>query len=162
MACPAIPPAATMAHHIKPSLRHHETVRMALARAPTVMKITRHAVAMTVPVDTGAHNSYYATVKCRRCCERGGKGPVLISRSAVTSAGSPSMGISRGHVSVGRRLSPGPANGRRYSAISSSESLRRVGKHQRQYQADRGRPHGSLFDADLHRFARADPTSKQI
>src|SRR5262249_27975970 len=34
------------------------------------------------------------------------------------------MGISRGHVSVGRRLSPGSANGRRYSAISSSESLR--------------------------------------
>jgi len=35
-----------------------------------------------------------------------------------------SMGISRGHVSVGRRLSPGSAKGRRYSSISSSESLR--------------------------------------
>jgi hypothetical protein len=70
MAYPAIPPTATMAHHIKPSLRLHETVRMALARAPTLMKITRPAVAMTVPVDTGTHNSCYATVKCRRCCER--------------------------------------------------------------------------------------------
>ena len=34
------------------------------------------------------------------------------------------MGISRGNVKVGRRLSPGSAKGLRYSAISSSESFR--------------------------------------
>jgi haloalkane dehalogenase len=33
---------------------------------------------------------------------------------------------SEGHVSVGLRLSPGSANGRRYSAISSSHSLRKM------------------------------------
>ena len=44
---------------------------------------------------------------------------------ASTSAGSPSIGISRGQVSMGRRRSPGSRNGRRYSAISSSESRRR-------------------------------------
>ena len=32
----------------------------------------------------------------------------------------------RGHVSVGRRPSPGSANGRRYSAISSTERVRRT------------------------------------
>src|SRR2546429_3261488 len=36
------------------------------------------------------------------------------------------MGICRGHVSVGRRPSPGSANGRRYSAISSTERVRRM------------------------------------
>jgi FixJ family two-component response regulator len=45
---------------------------------------------------------------------------------SVTSAGSPSMGICRGHVSVGRRPSPGSANSRRYSAISSTERVRRM------------------------------------
>src|SRR6516162_7448831 len=45
---------------------------------------------------------------------------------AATSAGSPSMGICRGHVSVGRRPSPGSANGRRYCAISSAERARKM------------------------------------
>jgi hypothetical protein len=76
---------------------------------------------------------------------------VLISRAnitiAVTSAGSPSMGPGERppvfrHFLVGE-LAP------RWQAP-------------RQYQVDRGRPHGSLFDADLRRFARADSTSKQI
>ncbi len=43
---------------------------------------------------------------------------------AVTSAGCPSIGISRGHVSVGRRSSPGRRNGRRYSSISASLIVR--------------------------------------
>src|SRR5262249_17598131 len=43
-----------------------------------------------------------------------------------TSGGSPSMGICRGNVSVGRRPSPGSANGRRYCAISSAERVRRM------------------------------------
>ena len=37
----------------------------------------------------------------------------------TTSAGSPATGISRGQVRVGRRPSPGSANGRRYSSWSS-------------------------------------------
>src|SRR5260221_13386149 len=45
---------------------------------------------------------------------------------SVTSAGSPSSGFSRAQLSVGRRSSPGFANGRRYSAISSSRSWRRT------------------------------------
>src|SRR5215469_12778997 len=45
---------------------------------------------------------------------------------ATTSAGSPSTGISRGQVSVGRRPSPGSANGRRYCTISSAERVRRI------------------------------------
>src|SRR5215831_17246595 len=36
------------------------------------------------------------------------------------------MGICRTHVSVGRRPSPGWANGRRYCAISSLESVRKT------------------------------------
>src|SRR6266545_4668509 len=44
----------------------------------------------------------------------------------VTSPGDPSIGIWRGQVSVGRRPSPGAANGRRYSAISSSERPRKI------------------------------------
>src|SRR5215470_16232709 len=36
------------------------------------------------------------------------------------------MGISRGQVSVGRRPSPGSANGLRYSVISSVERVRRT------------------------------------
>ena len=45
---------------------------------------------------------------------------------SVTSAGSPSSGFERAQLSIGRRSSPGFANGRRYSASSSSWSWRRT------------------------------------
>ncbi|MBV9600034.1 MAG: helix-turn-helix domain-containing protein [Chloroflexi bacterium] len=41
---------------------------------------------------------------------------------ALARAPRPSIGIWRGHVSVGRRLSPGSTKGRRYPAVSSSVS----------------------------------------